>query len=450
MPSTGESAGNSIKARYSLKPFLIAVLALVFFILGLFFVSLIIFVSIPLVILLAFMILHSEKPEGQIEVKRSLEKIQVNEGDFCKVRLRVKNSGKSDIPIFQVRDLVPSLLDGESTQNGFALSLRSGESKDLFYELYCSTFGAFSIGPVNLSLSDLSDIFEFETTIDIRSTLIVLPEAQERLSKFAIRPKRTKPWPGEIPSRRTGQGMNFRSVRPLVSGESMKRINWKASARSSDRDQLFVNEFMSELGADTLIIVDGREISEIGTRPDSTFSYSIKAALSIAERLLHDRNRVGLLTIGVRGSNVPAGYGRRQFVKMTLALLDLLPGESRNLEGMAHHLRAFYPNISQVVLISPLIDDAAFSAAADVCRAGYDLIVISPNPLHFASFNTKKVKAKEWEIARKLAQLERDANIQQLRSVNALVIDWNRSEPLQEVIEAHGRVWAMHFVRGGR
>ena len=450
MPGIEDSAGSSIRTRYSSKTLLLSVLALIFFILGLFLVNLIIFVSIPLVILLAFMILRSEKPEGQIEVRRSLEKLQVNEHDLCKVRLRVKNSGKSDIPILQVRDLVPRLLDGESTQNGFTLALRSGESKDLFYELYCSTFGVFSIGPVILSLTDLSGVFESETVINLRSTLVVLPEVQERLSKFTIRPKKTKPWPGEIPSRRTGQGMNFHSVRPLVSGESLKRINWKASARSSDPDQLFVNEFLAELGADALIIVDGREISEIGTRPNSTFSYSIRAALSVAERLLHDRNRVGLLTIGVRGSNVPAGYGRRQFVKMTLALLDLIPGESRSLEGMAHNLRAFYPNISQVVLVSPLIDDSAFSAAADICRAGYDLIVISPNPLHFDVVKTKKGKAREWDIARKLAQLERAANIEQLRSVNALVIDWNRSEPLQEIIEAHGRVWATHFIRAGR
>ncbi|MGI0085545.1 MAG: DUF58 domain-containing protein, partial [Nitrososphaerales archaeon] len=420
-------------------------------VLGLFFVNPISFVSIPLVILLALMILKSGKPESEkIEVGRSLEKLQLNEHDACKVRLKVKNTGKNDIPILQIRDLVPHSLEGEHTQNGFTLELRSGESKDLFYELYCSTFGVFSIGPVNIAVTDRAGLFESEAVINIHSTLIVLPEIQERLSNFAIRPRRTKPWPGEIASRRTGQGMNYYSVRPLVSGEPLRRINWKASARSNELDHLFVNEFMAELGADALIIVDGREISEIGTRPDSTFSYSIRAALSIADRLLHDRNRVGLLTIGARRSTIPLGYGRRQFMRITLALLDLLPGHSPTLEGMVLKLRGFYPNVSQVVFVSPLIDEVSFSVAAGICRAGYDLIVISPNPLQFDITKPGKSWRREWKIAKELAQLERDTNIGELRSANALVIDWSKSEPLEEVIEAYGRVWAARFIRAGR
>ncbi len=445
-----DSRENWTKTTYSPKSYLLAALAIICFLAGLFLARPLMLVSIPLLILLGLMIVQAKEPEANVKVSRSLETPQFDEHSVCKVMLRVKNEGKDDIPILQVRDLVPSSLEGEFTQNGFTLELKAGESKDLLYELYANSFGIFSIGPVRLLISDLNGLVESSVVINLKSTVVVLPEISERLSTFAIRPRKTKPWPGEIASRRTGFGLDYYSARPLLSGESLRRINWKASARSNDEHRFFVNEYMAELGAEALIIVDARSVSEIGVRPNSTGSFSIRAAISIADRLLRDRNRVGLITIGSRASRIPPGYGRRQFDRIVLALLDLLPGQSAHLESISRNLHIFYPNVSQVVFVSPLIDDSSFATAADISRSKHDMIVVSPNPLDFESIRSRGSSKRERSIARRLADLERNANIEQLRSANALVIDWNTSAPLEEVLEVHSRAMRKHFVQAMR
>jgi uncharacterized protein (DUF58 family) len=449
MPSY-DSRENWIQTTYSPKPYLLAALSILFFLSGLFVSRPLMLVSIPFLLFLIFMILQSKVPETQVRVSRTLEKTQFDEHSSCKVKLRVENHGKHDIAILQIRDLIPSTLEADATQNGFTLELKAGEARDLIYELYANSFGIFSIGPVRLSISDIHGLYETQVVINLKSTVVVLPEVAERLSTFAIRPKKTKPWPGEISSRRTGLGMDYYSARPLVSGESLRRINWKASARSNDENNLYVNEYMAELGAEALIVVDARSVSEIGIRPNSTVSFSIRAAIAIADRMLRDRNRVGLITIGSRASRIPAGYGRRQFDRIVLALIDLRAGAAAHLESMARNLRIYYPNVSQLVLISPLIDDAAFAAAADISRARYDMIVVSPNPLDFESSKPKDSKKRERKISRNLADLERNANIDQLRSANVLVIDWKTSAPLQEVLEVYGRAMRKHFVQARR
>ena len=123
------------RTRLSPSALSLAVFASVLFTVGLFTSQPLIFISVPVVALLGFMILRSRRPGGGVEVSRTLERSQVQEKDGCRVGLRVTNTGERDIPVLQIRDLVPSELDGEATQNGFTLSLKAGETRELYYRV---------------------------------------------------------------------------------------------------------------------------------------------------------------------------------------------------------------------------------------------------------------------------------------------------------------------------
>src|SRR5206468_2341164 len=85
----------------------------------------------------------------------------------------------------------------------------------------------------------------------VRSPLVVAP-AMEDLRRAALQPRRTRPWFGQVASRRIGPGTEFWGVREYVAGDEVRRINWKASARL---ERLFTNEYEGERSGDGLIVL---------------------------------------------------------------------------------------------------------------------------------------------------------------------------------------------------
>jgi hypothetical protein len=111
----------------------------------------------------------------------------------------------------------------------------------------------------------------------------------------------------------------------------------------------------------------------------------------------------------------------------------------------------FFPNISQIIFVSALMNPNSIAAAAEIVRhGGRDVIVVSPNPLGLARPKSGNRKSREWRIALKLAQMERVIDMESLRAANALVVDWTTSTSLEEVMEVHRRALAMHATFAAR
>ena len=92
-------------------------------------------------------------------------------------------------------------------------------------------------------------------------------------------------------------------------------------------------------------------------------------------------------------------------------------------------------------MISPLLDKEAFNAAGEIARSGYELLVLSPNPVDYNS--AKKERRKEdriLRISRELALMVRSNNLLHLRDSGALVLDWNKDEPLDFLLTKNVRV----------
>jgi len=430
--------------RVSAKVVVLIILAIISFVLGLLLGSKMIFAAIPIVAYLTMALLQFAEPHLNVDVVRSVERSQLYEEDSTRVRLLVTNIGKSEIPLLTVMDTVPSeLLDKELTKSHFALTLLPAESRSLFYEIRGNVFGVFSLGPVSLRSSDIFGLRESERKVHLLSAVVVLPRMTERLKHIRIKPRRTKPWPGEIAARRVGQGIDNYSIRQYIPGDSFRRVNWKASARSNrESEELLLNEQMAEQGADTIVIVDAREVSNIGQGKASVIARSVHAAITITERLLRDRNRVGLFTVGLSSERIPPGYGRRQYNRLMLSLVKVRPGEFYTFENISRYLKFFYPHLAQVVLVSPLIDESSFVSGAEIARNDYDLLVISPNPIDYSETAQRDKSTLEWKIGRELAEVKRSTNLDLLRKTGAVVVDLKKDDALDYAISNNLRAWS--------
>lgn len=437
-----ESAEDETKL--SLRFILLVLLSLTIVLIGLFSSDPIIFVSVPIMLFVGFTILQLKSQKlGSVQLTRTLENVQINEDDTSRVRLTVRNAGTNDIALLQVSDELPDDLYGDNTQSKFSISLKAGESRNLVYEVCGNYFGEYQIGPAKLSSQDAMGMVQYVRRLSSKSRLIVYPKTAGKLSGFTIGPKTTRPRPGEIPARRVGSGMDYFSTRQLLPGEPARRINWKASARISDEDKLLSNEFTSQQVAETLILIDCQSDLGVKDRENSLVAYSVRAAMSVAERLLRDKNRVGLLTIDSTSERVVPAYGRRQYDKIAMTLCRLSPGRMPYIEAnISYTIRYFYPHASQIVLISPLMEKENLDVAFDLARSSgaFDLMILSPNHIDFPLDRTPKkklAKSREGRLAMRLAEVQRRSVISRLESARAIVLDWHVTEPLEQVVAAN-------------
>jgi uncharacterized protein (DUF58 family) len=299
--------------------------------------------------------------------------------------------------------------------------------------------GAYGFESVKVRANDHLAVISREVQTEAKGQLFILPPAKP-LQHIAIRPRRTRVFAGSIPARVGGIGTEFFGVREYHPGDPPRAINWRASAHHED--MLYSNEFQQERAADVGIILDGRLRTNQFPRGHSLFEHSVHAAAALADTLLTQGNRVGLLAFTAFLRWTLPGYGKIQREKIMFALAHARPGDS-DVFGNLEHLptRLFAPE-SQIILVSPFHSDDLIPLIQLRAR-GYQVLVISPDPVKFEL--SYLPKDKRMELAGRIAQMERNLTIQKARHAGIQVLDWDVSKPLDETVKQRlGRpiVWA--------
>ncbi len=397
--------------------------------------------SIPLIAYLVFSFIFSNNNSKiDLTINHYVDKNRAYEDEPCKVINEIMNNGTTRIDFLDIQDHVPVNLDVSEGSNHHIVSLGQGEKFSFSYSLKPRMYGFYEIGPMAVKQMDSQSTVITTATLPGTSYLRVLPKIAY-VSKFNIRPKRTRNWPGEIVARRVGEGLEFYSLRDYIQGDPVRRINWKAASKYDNR--LFTNQFMSELGGDTIIALDARSVSEVGVPPESTVAYSIRAAAIISYRLLRDRNRVGLISLGQSLERVFPGFGRRQFERIQIALSDTKSGETWEIRGLGAFLATFFSTMVQIVVISSLNDEGSLEAIADIARRGFRVLVISPSPVGIESSFLKRrdfEKQTYAEIAERLLGIQRRNRLNELRQY-VTVVDWDVKSLLTDALQEATYQW---------
>lgn len=390
--------------------------------------------SVPVLLYMVLVRLLAREPHLKFTVERTAKRQTVYEGEEAELTLKIANSGP-DADILEVVDAIPEGLRLANGTNHIIASLRSGEQVETSYAVSAGTFGVYGLGPVRVRSLDISGFLVEEKTVNSHFDVKVYPEVQY-VSKVQIKPRNPRNWPGEILTRKAGTGMEFYGIRLYSPSDSLRSINWKASSRSPD---LLSNEFMGEFGGDTIIVLDIRSASFLGVPPESTVTYGTRAAAVIAYRLLRDRNRVGMIAVGDRLEKVRPGFGRRQFDRLLTGMVTMKPADTWEIGNLAGYLSLFFSRMTQIVIVTPLMDGKSYEVVADISRKGYSVLVVSPSPIEFETGEGKDEEVEK--IAERLVRLERDKKVALLRKY-AVVIDWNTKEPLSQALRQANPRWA--------
>lgn len=361
-------------------------------------------------------------PVPNLVAARSVSRERAQAGIPVEVELSIHNEGPS-LDFLEVVDVLPRELIVSRGTNHAIAGVESGGTFRLRYAVRPAIKGDFRIGPVRVRALDPLGLGAEDATLPVESRIVIAPPMED-LRRAKLAPRRTRPWFGQVASRRIGIGTDFWGVRDYVPGDEVRRINWKASARI---DRLFTNEYEGERSGDVVIVLDARREAFVGTEADNPIEHGVRAALGLADNVLASRNRVGLIVQRDVLDWVPPAFGRKQLYRILDHLVHVRPGGEWPFAHIAWVLERFFPRDALVVLISPLSDPTALAALMGLAAGGYDVSIISPSPL--AIEWRLGDQGTEHETALRILRIERENLISKLRRV-AHVIDWDPSTPL--------------------
>jgi uncharacterized protein (DUF58 family) len=387
------------------------------------------FLALALPIVAYLLVGYLQAPdEIKLEATRHLSIERASPNQNVDMTVTIINHG-STLEEILLEDNLPSGLTVRSGLSRHLLRLAKGETYTFAYTV-SGPRGGYVFEWLKMRVNDQLAVSSSEVRVKAKGRLFVLPPVT-RVGHIAIRPRRTRVYAGMIPARAGGSGTEFFGVREYHPGDSPHSINWRASARYTDT--LYANEYQQERVADVGIVLDGRLRTNEFARGESLFEYSVQAAASLADALLNQGNRVGLLSYASYLGWTFPGYGKIQRERILHALANAKTGESQVFSDLEHMPTRLFPPESQIVFVSPLIEDD-LKPLIQLRAQGYDVLVVSPNPVKF-ELSYLPSSNPNVNLAGRVIHMERLLLLQRLQRANIHVLDWNVTEPFDLLVK---------------
>jgi uncharacterized protein (DUF58 family) len=297
-------------------------------------------------------------------------------GENIDVTVRIQNDSIENIDELQLKDQIPESLKVESGSEAVTISMRPYEETQIWYCISAPKRGTYVLGPMSFRIKDMLGFHENSGEIATLDELSVLPKL-ERLGPIELRARRVGPWPGSIPSRKIGPGTEFFELRNYLPGDDLRRINWKASAKSG---RLIANEFEGEQVTDVLVVVDCSEGTMSRLFDFDVTELEVSLAASLCAQLIHQGNRVGLSVYSAVRTWVDPGFGKRQLLRLVNSLAVVTPGiASVPLKyAVESVIVSVVPARSVIIFISPLMGDETIDLIEDLTAKGYGVMCFTP------------------------------------------------------------------------
>lgn len=310
---------------------------------------------------------------------------------------------------------------------------------DAVFELPATSWGAHDLGRMAVQVVEPYGLFRTFGTVTLRRPVRVHPTPRQ-LSDL-LTPWTVRRVAGTHPSPESATGVEYADIREYTTGDSVRDINWRASARSRE---LLVSQRHPDRASDVILLVDS--FVESGHDVRAVFGLVVEAAVSLAESHLAATDRVGLIEFGGLVRWVTPSTGPVQLQRLTDALLATgLYANAADKEFPILPTRALPPR-SLVVAFTPLLDQRFVDAIRTARGRGHDVAVVVCDPVvpavssragrSFGRRNTSEeardasraVETAE-QIARRIWTAERAMTRDRLAEHGIAVVSWDGDEP---------------------
>jgi uncharacterized protein (DUF58 family) len=213
--------------------------------------------------------------------------------EVVRVTLILENKSRLSIPWIQFHESIPPELRMEGNIQR-VISLRGRQRAEYHYDVKGLQRGYYRLGPLRLVNGDLFGLSKTQRAYLPPDYLTVYPRIVP-LSHLGL-PSRL-PFGTIVSHQRLFEDpARPMGVRDFRSGDSLRQINWKASAHTQN---LLVRTFQPAISLETSILLDLNSSSYVRRELHYMTEWAIVIAASLAAHLVNMRQAVGLITNGI-------------------------------------------------------------------------------------------------------------------------------------------------------
>lgn len=374
-------------------------------------------------------------PSRSVTVERAVAATSPDPGDPVDVTVTVRNDGDETVSEVRVLDDPPSDLRVVDGAPSVATSLAPGETESVEYTVGARR-GSHEFGdPVVVTRSvdgrtEREWAVETDDALTVTATLDSFPPAGQTVG-----------YTGRVPTDDGGPGLEFHSVREYHPEDPMNRVDWNRYARTG---RLRTIDFREHRAASVVVLVDQRDVATRVRTPGETDAARLAeiGGMEVVDALLDWNNLVGVGTIGRDLVYLDPDVGPEQRRRAEMLLGDR-SGDARDLaaakrvrtvgNAVWEYVERLNDRLSpdtQVVFVSPLLDDDAVSVARTLRAHGHATTVVSPDVTTAATPGGT------------VERIERATRIEGLRESGTRVIEWSIDEPLYVAVERATGRWS--------
>ncbi|MCL4264315.1 MAG: DUF58 domain-containing protein [Anaerolineae bacterium] len=214
-------------------------------------------------------------------------------GESVTITIYLKNEGRLPVPWVRVTESVAvQLRQGPPVNTVMALGHKKQVA--LTYTIAARRRGFYQIGPLRLTMGDLFGI-QPERHAQLPAEYITIYPRIIPLVRLGL--------PSRLPfgilasqQRLFADPARPMGAREFRSGDSLRQINWKASAHTR---QLLVRTYEPAISLETAVLLDLHTDSYTRQSRANTIEWAIEVAASLAAHLVNQRQAVGLITNGI-------------------------------------------------------------------------------------------------------------------------------------------------------
>ncbi len=210
--------------------------------------------------------------------------------DWNPVHITVKNNFRFPVTI-NVIDELPVQFQIRNQQK--SIRLKGGETNAFDYKLRPVERGEYEFGNLILMVKSGLGLVVKKVTSGQEATVAVYPSyVQMRKYELFAQSAYSNEF-GSKRIRKIGHSMEFEQIKEYVTGDDVRTINWKATAR---RGNLMVNHYTDERSQQVYCIIDKGRLMKMPFEKLTLLDYAINATLVLSNVCLHKQDKIGLIT----------------------------------------------------------------------------------------------------------------------------------------------------------
>lgn len=219
-------------------------------------------------------------------------------GDKNRIDIIVKNELGFPI-VAEVRDELPVQLQIRNWKR--TLQLKPRQQKKVTFYIKPLQRGEYHFGNIHLFVSTPLRLIARRFTTEAEKMIPVYPAFMQLHNYQLFSGTTLQLESGNQKMRKIGQSMEFEQIKEYVSGDDIRTLNWKATAR---KGSLMVNNFMEERSQQVYCIIDKGRLMKMPFDGMTLLDYAINSCLVLSNVCLKKQDRIGVITFSNEPGNI--------------------------------------------------------------------------------------------------------------------------------------------------